>query len=253
MIFDSHAHYNDHQFSEDREAVLASLPQNNICGVLNCGDTIESSRICVELANRYPLIYAAIGVHPESVGEMKECDLDALRAMAKDKKVVAIGEIGLDYHYDDGAAPEKQKYWFKKQIELARELNLPFVVHARDACADTIEVLSEVGYFRGVMHCFSGSRETAEILLKMGMYIGFGGTVTYKNNKKAKEVARIVPSNRYLLETDCPYLPPDGHRGKRNTSLYLPRVVEELALLRGCDMQTVEKETEENTKRLLGL
>ena len=251
MLFDTHAHYDDDQFDPDREALLASLPEHGVGLVVNPGCTVASSRTAVELAHCFPHIYAAVGIHPENCGDFRPEHLTEIRALAQEDKVVAIGEIGLDYYWDK-ENHEKQEYWFRRQIALAREEKLPMIIHSREAAADTLRVMKEekseeIG---GVIHCFSYSVEMAEEYLKMGFYLGIGGVVTFKNAKKIKEVVQMAPMERILLETDSPYLAPVPYRGKRNSSLYLPYVVQEIAELKGISEEEVIETTEKNAVRL---
>ena len=250
-IFDSHAHYTDKAFNDDRENMLGSLRESGICGVINCGADIESSVFSVELANKYYYIYAACGIHPEEADKIPENYIEIIRNLATNEKCVAIGEIGLDYYWRQDTK-EKQKELFEKQILLSKELDLPIIVHDREAHGDTLEILKKHKP-KGVLHCFSGSPETAEKILKLGMYIGLGGALTFKNARKAVEVAEMLPSDRLLLETDCPYMAPVPFRGKRNYSGYIPYIAEKVAEIKGIDPQTVLDITSENAKKLFDL
>ena len=250
-IFDSHAHYTDKAFNDDRENMLGSLRESGICGVINCGADIESSVFSVELANKYDYIYAACGIHPEEADKIPENYIEILKNLARNEKCVAIGEIGLDYYWRQDTK-EKQKELFEKQILLSKELDLPIIVHDREAHGDTLEILKKHKP-KGVLHCFSGSPETAEEILKLGMYIGLGGALTFKNARKAVEVAEMLPSDRLLLETDCPYMAPVPFRGKRNYSGYIPYIAEKIAEIKGIDTQTVLDITSENAKKLFDL
>lgn len=250
-IFDSHAHYTDKAFNDDRENMLGSLWESGICGVINCGADIESSVFSVELANKYDYIYAACGIHPEEADKIPENYIEILKNLAKNEKCVAIGEIGLDYYWRQDNK-EKQKELFENQILLSKELDLPIIVHDREAHGDTLEILKKHKP-KGVLHCFSGSPETAEEILKLGMYIGLGGALTFKNARKAVEVAEMLPSDRLLLETDCPYMAPVPFRGKRNYSGYIPYIAEKVAEIKGIDPQTVLDITSENAKKLFDL
>lgn len=277
MIFDTHAHYDDARFDEDREAVLASLSSYGVGTVCNVGADVESSRTSLELALTHNFIYAAVGVHPESVLEMTEDDVDTLRTMviaeraaageAKvqaasgidvhrplENKIVAVGEIGLDYHWEE-VPHEVQQKWFIRQLELADELALPVIIHSRDAAKDTYDILKEyrTGEDAGIMHCYGYSKEMARQFLDLGYIIGLGGVVTFKNGRVAKEVASYVPLDRLLLETDCPYMSPHPHRGERNFSGYLPLVVSEIAALKGISEDEVIRATEENARRMYRL
>lgn len=250
-IFDSHAHYTDKAFNDDRENMLGSLRESGICGVINCGADIESSVFSVELANKYDYIYAACGIHPGEADKIPENYIEILKNLARNEKCVAIGEIGLDYYWRQDNK-EKQKELFENQILLSKELDLPIIVHDREAHGDTLEILKKHKP-RGVLHCFSGSPETAEEILKLGMYIGLGGALTFKNARKAVEVAQMLPLDRLLLETDCPYMAPVPFRGKRNFSGYIPYIAEKVAEIKGIDTQTVLDITSENAKKLFDL
>ena len=250
-IFDSHAHYTDKAFNDDRENMLGSLRESGICGVINCGADIESSVFSVELANKYNYIYAACGIHPEEADKIPENYIEILKNLARNEKCVAIGEIGLDYYWRQDNK-EKQKELFENQIFLSKELDLPIIVHDREAHGDTLEILKKHKP-KGVLHCFSGSAEMAKEVLKLGMYIGLGGALTFKNARKAVEVAELLPSDRLLLETDCPYMDPVPFRGKRNYSGYIPYIAEKVAEIKGIDPQTVLDITSENAKNLFDL
>ena len=250
-IFDSHAHYTDKAFNDDRKNMLGSLKESGICGVINCGADLESSKESLKLAEEYDYIYFACGIHPEEVENLPENYVDILRNLAKHKKCVAIGEIGLDYYWCQDTK-EKQKEVFEKQILLAEELNLPIIVHDREAHGDTLEILKKHKP-QGVLHCFSGSVEMAKEVLKLGMYIGFGGALTFKNARKAIEVAEMLPPNRLLLETDCPYMAPVPMRGKRNDSSLIPYVAEKIGEITGLNPQEVLNIATENTKRLFNV
>ncbi len=251
MIFDTHAHYDDEQFDIDREELLASMHENNVGAIINVGASLDGCRRSVELAGKYDFIYAAVGVHPDEVGGLSEEFIQWMRETAQtDPKVVAIGEIGLDYHWDVKPR-EVQKKWFIRQMELARELNLPICVHSRDAAQDTFDLIAEHGRgLSGVIHCYSYSSEMAKEYVKLGYHIGLGGVVTFKNAKKAKETVTVVPMEKILLETDCPYMAPTPYRGKRNNSIYIDYVAEEIASLKGMTKEDVIARTEENAKRL---
>ena len=253
MIFETHAHYDDEQFDSGREALLASLPDCGIKRVVNVGASIASTRNSIELAEKYDFIYAAVGVHPSEIEELNEERFNWLRELTKLEKVVAVGEIGLDYYWDkEPEVQERQRYWFKRQMELAKEANLPIVVHSRDAAADTLQVMKEVHAeeIPGVIHCYSYSPEIAQEFLKMGYYIGVGGVVTFKNAKKLKETVEQIPLERILLETDCPYMAPEPYRGKRNDSRYIPYIVEKIAELKQVSIEEVEEITWRNAMNL---
>ena len=249
MFFDSHAHLNDERFDEDRDALISSFNQNGICNVVNIGADLKTSRESIELAEKYDFIYAAVGVHPHDVEDMTDADLDTLSDMSKHEKVVAIGEIGLDYYYDNSPR-ELQRKWFRAQMELANKLNLPVIIHSRDAMGDTLEILKDCPVKAGVLHCYSGSVESAKEILKLGYYISFAGPVTFKNSRGLSEVAKYVPIDKLLIETDSPYLTPEPYRGKRNSSLYVPEVAKKIAELKGLTVEEVAKATMENTKKL---
>ncbi|MBO5609919.1 MAG: TatD family hydrolase [Eubacterium sp.] len=256
-IFDTHAHYDDDAFDEDRMQLLDESfgAGKTVSNIANIGCDIESSRESVCLAERYDYMYAVVGVIPHHVGDMTEADLEELRRLAKEsKKVVAIGEIGLDYHYDE-PSKEKQFKWFSAQMELAKELGLPIVIHSRDAAQDTYELMKkahaeEIG---GVVHCYSYSEEMSREFLKMGFYFGIGGVVTFKNSKKLKRAVESIPISNIVLETDSPYLTPSPYRGERNNSGYLPYVVSEIARLKGMTEEEVAEITFENACRLYRL
>lgn len=247
-IFDTHAHYNDESFDADRDEILTSLPAKGVSDIINCGTTVESSEMCKDLAEKYPFAYFAAGIHPEDCGELPEEDIDRLPLLLAHKKCVAVGEIGLDYHYGADTR-EKQLLFFEKQLILANKTGLPVIIHDREAHADTLEMIKKHRP-EGVLHCFSGSVETAREVLSLGMYIGLGGAVTFKNARKPLEVAAFVPDDRLLLETDCPYMAPVPFRGKRNDSSLIPFAAEVIASVRKTDAQHIIDVTNENAKRL---
>ena len=253
LIFDTHAHYDDEAFDADREELLASMPENGVGLIVDPGCDLESSRRAVEIAEKYPHVYAAVGWHPENCAPYTSESLDTLRAWAKSPKVVAIGEIGLDYYWEQNPPREFQQEVFRDQLALAQELGLPVIVHDRDAHADCLAIVKEFPQVRGVFHCYSGSAETAQELLKLGWYLGFDGPLTYKNAKKAVEVARIVPLDRVLLETDSPYMSPVPVRGTRNDSRNVFHIAAKFAELRGMEVDEVIALTSENGKRLFGI
>lgn len=254
MLFDSHAHYNDRKFDGDRFEILDSMGKNGIGYIVNAADSMESINKILPLCEKYDFMYAAVGVHPEEVGTLCEADIDRLREFSKHKKVCAIGEIGLDYHYDD-VPKDVQKYWFDRQLTLAEEVNLPVIIHDREAHEDCLNILKkhDIRRIGGVMHCYSASCEMARDILGIGMYFGFGGTVTFKNAKKVQKAAEVIPLERILLETDCPYLAPEPHRGERNSSLLMHYVAEKLAEIKGVNVEEVEEVTLQNAKRLYGI
>lgn len=252
MIFDTHAHYDDEAYDDDRDALIEELRAGGVGLIMNACADIGGLKSGAELAKKYPYIYLSAGVHPQDAANMVESDLELIRQAAKNPKTRAIGEIGLDYHYDN-TDREIQKKWFLKQAELAKELSLPVMIHDRDAHKDTMEILRYIKNEGGVFHCFSGSVEMAREALDMDMYIAIGGSVTFKNAKTPKEVAAYVPSDRLVIETDSPYLTPTPHRGKRNNSLYLRFVIDTIAELRGEKPEEIERITYENGKRLFNI
>ena len=292
MIFDTHAHYDDPRFDGDRDIILNELAGRGIGTVVDVSASFEGIEGVIALAERYPFLYATVGVHPSEVAELTEEHMAKMAEWAKHPRVVAIGEIGLDYHYlkeerseepdtvrsvedarlrdrfrteenrDKDALTKEtdpprdlQKKWFRRQLALAKELDLPVVIHSRDASQDTLDIMREAHRdgITGVIHCFSGSVETAKAYLKMGYYIGVGGVVTFKNGRTLREVVRITPIEQILIETDCPYLAPEPYRGKRNDSRYLPYVVRAIAEIKELDEETVIRVTEENARRVYRL
>lgn len=253
MIFESHAHYDDKQFDNDREELLSSMQANGIEYIVNVGSDFAACKKTLELTEQYDFIYGAVGIHPSDIADLNEEVCQWLREAGSLPKVVAIGEIGLDYYWEkDPQVQKKQRDWFLRQMELARELTLPVIIHSRDAAEDTLQLMKEIKAVQipGVVHCFSYSPELAEEYVKMGYYIGIGGVVTFKNSKKLKETAARIPLNHILLETDCPYLAPEPFRGERNSSLNLPYVAKEIALLKGITEEEVIRTTRENALRL---
>lgn len=255
MIFDTHAHYNDRQFDEDRDTLLSSFPENGVGLVMNaCSDLSEIPDI-IEMCEKYPFIYGAVGIHPEAVATLSDNYLSELKKHSSHDKIKAIGEIGLDYYWTT-ETKEKQKTVFAEQIELAKELNLPIIVHDRDAHGDCLDILRKhkVWECGGVFHCYSGSAEMVkEITDKFGMYIAFGGSLTFKNAVNVREAAKTVPLDRLLIETDSPYLAPVPYRGKRNSSIYLPQVINMLSEIHGISPSELEDITAENGRRLFGI
>ena len=252
MYFDTHAHYDDKAFDEDRDSLLAALPEGSVTLVIDPGCDIKSSRAAIELAARYEHVYAAVGIHPEELGDFTEENHGEIARLAGDGKCVAIGEIGLDYYWDDTHKAE-QKELFRRQIELALELSKPVIVHDREAHGDSLELVGRYPELRGVFHCFSGSAEMAKELLRRGWYLGFDGPVTYKNARKALEVLELCPMDRLLLETDSPYLSPVPMRGKRNDSRNLKYIAEKIAEVKGCTAEDVARAAYENGCRLFGI
>ena len=246
-IFDSHAHYNDRRFDEDRDIVLQHLPSQGVRTVLNCGTTIVSSEDCLRLAEKYDYLYAACGVHPHEA-EQEEDKLDDLYSLLKHEKCLAVGEIGLDYHYDFSPRDTQQRV-FERQIHIANELQLPVIVHDRESHEDTMNLLKKYKP-AGVVHCFSGSSEMAKEVVRLGMYVGFGGALTFKGARKPLEAAAVVPQDRLLLETDCPYMAPVPHRGKRCDSSMIPLAAEVIASIWNCTVQEVLDITAQNAQNL---
>ncbi len=253
MLFDTHAHFDDPQFDSDRDEVIKSLADDGVTRVMNIGANMETSEKAIEIANKYDFIYATVGVHPCDTYDMTDEDIERLRIMAKNNpKVRAIGEIGLDYHFDD-TKPDIQKEWFIKQLHLAKELNMPVVIHDRDSKGDAIEILKREGISNGVMHCFSGSAETARELVKMGFMISFTGVLTFKNARRAVEACRSIPIERLMIETDCPYMAPEPHRGERNYSGYVKYVARKMAEIKGLSYEETARITMENGLRFYGI
>ena len=251
MIFESHAHYDDEAFDTDREEILAQCQREGREYIVNVSASLKTVKSTLKLAEWYPFMYAAVGVHPDEVGELNDENFAWMAEQCRNPKTVAVGEIGLDYYWDK-ENHELQKKWFRAQMELAKETGLPMIVHSREAAADTLEEIQKAQdeRLRGVIHCFSYSPEMAEEYLKMGYYIGIGGVVTFKNAKKLKEVVKMLPLDRILLETDCPYLAPEPNRGKRNSSLNLPYVAAAIGELKGVDADEVVRVTNQNAKKM---
>lgn len=253
MIFETHAHYDDEQFDLDREELLSSMPEQGVGTIVNVSATYESCRRVVDLVQKYPFMYAAVGIHPDEVGSLNEERFQQMKELCKQEKVVAVGEIGLDYYWDN-ESHDVQKEWFVRQLDLARALNLPVLIHSREAAADTMEIMKEHGQgLRGVIHCYSYSKEQAKEYVKMGYYIGVGGVVTFKNARKLKETVEEIPLTSIVLETDCPYLAPVPFRGKRNNSSYIKYVAEEIAEIKGISYEAVVEQTEKNARDLYNL
>ena len=252
MLFDTHAHLDDPQFDADRQAVVESLKDWGVTRVMNIGANLSTSRAAIALAEEYDFIYATVGVHPSDTVGMTDKDLQILRDLASHPKVKAIGEIGLDYHYSD-ANPEEQKQWLVRQLELARELDLPVVIHDRDSKGECIDILRQAGIHRGVMHCFSGSAETARQLVAMGFMISFTGVLTFKNARRAVEACAAVPLERMMIKTDCPYMAPEPHRGERNFSGYVKFVAEKMAEIKGIPFEELTHITYANANKFYGI
>lgn len=250
-IFDTHSHYDDSKFDPDREELLNNLQSQGVSLVVSCGCDIDSTQFNFDLAQKYDYMYFAAGFHPENLKGATLDDLKVIERFAKNDKCVAIGEIGLDYYWMD-SSKEEQKKFFKAQIELAKKLDMPIIVHDRDAHGDTLDILRETKP-KGVVHCFSGSKEMAKEIIKLGMYIGLNGVVTFNNARKSLEVAKEIPIERLVLETDCPYLAPTPMRGKRNDSHYIAYIAEKIGSLLGIDAQELLNITNENAKRLYNI
>lgn len=245
MFFDTHAHLDDSAFDEDREAVIASLKDYGVSRVLNASSDIASSNRTATLCDKYDFIYGAVGVHPHDAENMKESDFDILRDLTKNEKICAIGEIGLDYYYDHSPR-DIQKKRFEEQLHLARELKLPVIIHDRDAHEDSLNILRNFTDLKVVYHCYSGSLEYAKILISLGFYLSFTGAATFKNAKAAPSVIEWMPLDKIMIETDCPYLAPVPHRGKRNFPGFVPLVAEKIAELRGLSVSEVAEITFKN-------
>ena len=254
MIFDSHAQYDDAQFDEDRVDVLSHLKDAGVERVVNISNGWDDLLKTLDLIKEVPFLYGTVGVHPCKVSELNEARMEQMKDFCSRDKIVAVGEIGLDYYWMSDPK-DVQKEWFVRQLRLAKEVNLPVVIHSRDASQDTFDIMKaeHAGTTGGVIHCYSGSLEMAREYVKMGYYLGIGGVVTFKNSKTLKKVAAEIPLENIVVETDCPYLAPTPHRGKRNSSAYLPLVIEEIARLRDISPEEVEQVTYENAKRLYGI
>lgn len=254
MLFDSHAHYNDSRFEKDMDEVLSSMSENNVGMILNSCSNLGEVPDILKICEKYPFIYASVGIHPHDVKDLTDSDMDMLIKYAENEKVKAIGEIGLDYFYDNSPR-DLQKKWFACQLEVAKQIKLPIIIHDRDAHKDCMDILrsENIHDIGGVFHCYSGSVEMAKEILDWGMYIAFGGSLTFKKSVRPVEVAKYVPLDRILIETDCPYLTPEPHRGKRNSSLYIHYVAEKLAQIKGVSVEEIENATFENGKRCFNI
>ena len=249
-IFDTHAHYDSDSFDEDRENVIKELKENGVIGVLNCGSDLYGLRKSVELAKEFDMFYAAVGIHPENADEFNDDVVKEIKEFVKNEKVKAIGEIGLDYYWEENPPREVQKEVFRAQMKLADELHLPVVIHDRDAHKDTLEIMKEFPNVIGVVHCFSGSVEFAKECIKLGYYIGFTGVLTFKNAKKLVDVCREIPAERMLVETDCPFMAPVPFRGKRNKSDYIEYIIDKMSEIRGISGEEMNEILLNNKKRL---
>lgn len=253
MIFDTHAHYDDIQFSDDRKELLHSMADNGVGNIVNVSASYDSCKRVVDMVQDYPFMYAAVGVHPDNVGDLDEEAFARMEELFTRDKVVAVGEIGLDYYWDQ-ESHDLQKEWFIRQLKLARQLRLPVLIHSREAACDTMEIMKEYAQgLKGVIHCYSYSKEMAKEYVKLGFYIGVGGVVTFKNARKLKETVEALPLTSIVLETDCPYLAPTPYRGKRNNSIYIQYVAAEIAKLKGITYDEVIAQTEANAKELYGI
>ena len=253
-IFDSHAHYDSESFDKDREEVMQELEENGVVGILNCSSSYDSIRKTCSILDKWEFIYGAIGIHPENADELTDSRLEEIRDIIKNnKKVVAVGEIGLDYYWDENPPREVQQDAFRKQMKLASELKLPVVIHDRDAHADTLDIIKEFPDVTGVIHCFSGSVEFARECLKLGYYLGVTGVVTFKNAKKLVEVVKEVPMDRLLVETDCPFMAPEPNRGKRNKSDYIKYIIDKIADIKGLESEYVNIQVNNNFYNLMKL
>ena len=253
MIIDTHAHYDDEQFDTDRDELLKSMHDGGIGLIVNAASTLESWGKIQRLTEEYPFVYGAVGIHPDEAGTLTEEHMSEMERLSDLEKIVAVGEIGLDYYWDN-ESHDVQKKWFIRQLELAKKKDMPVIIHSREAAADTMEIMR--GYasgMRAVIHCYSYSVEMAREYVKMGYYIGIGGVVTFKNAKKLINVVKEIPLTSIVLETDCPYLAPVPYRGKRNSSLYLPYVAEKIAEIKGVSIEEVVRQTEENSRMLYDL
>jgi len=252
MYFDTHAHYDFDAFDTDRDELLAALPAAGIDNIINVGSSIISSYRSLKLAREYGYIYASAGVHPHYVNKMTDADLDTIRKLAADERCVAIGEIGYDYHYKFSTLDE-QRYWFERQLEIAKELDKPVIIHSRDATKDTLQMLQDHNITRGVVHCFSGDEQAARGYAELGLYIGIGGVITFQKMGKTDKAIRAIGASRILLETDCPYLAPDPFRGKRNDSTNLQYICEKIASILGISPEDTANITTYNARKLFGI
>jgi len=254
MIFESHAHYDDEAFNEDRDRLLTGMPDAGIGYIVNIGSSLNSVEATVKLMEQYSFLYGALGIHPDEVGSLNSEKLDWLKKLLGHEKAAAVGEIGLDYYWDK-ESHKQQKKWYGEQLQLSKEVNLPVVIHSRDAAKDTLDIIKSehAGSTGGVIHCFSNSKDMAREYLNLGYYIGIGGVVTFKNAKMVKDVVKYTPLDRILVETDCPYLAPAPYRGKRNSSLYIPYILEEIARIKKVSPEEAEQATFENAMQMYRL
>lgn len=253
IIYDTHAHYDDNSFDEDRENILSEIKSNGVALILNCASSYESIEKTYNLTIDNDFIYGALGIHPENADEFNDTvENEIINLINKNEKILAIGEIGLDYYWDENPSKEVQKEVFRRQMKLAEKLNLLVVIHDRDAHSDTLEILKEFPNVKGILHCFSGSVEFAMECIKLGYYIGIGGVVTFKNAKKVVEVVSKIPMEKILVETDAPYMSPVPNRGKRNKSDYIAYIIEQIAKIRQLEPKEVNLAVNDNFKRLIG-
>ncbi|HIX28835.1 MAG TPA: TatD family hydrolase [Candidatus Blautia stercoravium] len=254
MIFETHAHYDDKAFDKDRDALLKSMPFEGVETIVNVGASFQGVLDTVKLTEQYPFVYGAVGIHPDEVGDLDEEKIKLLRKFCDLEKIVAVGEIGLDYYWDK-ESHDIQKKWFVRQMDLAKETDLPIIVHSRNAAKDTLDIMKaeRADNLKGVIHCYSYSKEQAKEYMNMGYCLGIGGVVTFKNGKKLKEVVEYAPLDYLLLETDAPYIAPEPHRGQRNCSIYLKYVAETIAEIKGISREEVIEVTRENARRLFGI
>ena len=254
MIFETHAHFEDERYNEDREKELEEVLSAGVTRLVNVGSSLSTSEQCIALARQHDFIYAAVGIHPDHVAELTDSDMGTLRTLCHEPKVVALGEIGLDYYYEDPGRHIQQE-WFAKQLEVAYEENMPIIVHSRDAAEDTMRLLKEHhgDSLAGIIHCFGYSKEVAREFVKMGFYIGVGGVVTFKNARRLVEVVEDIDLQHIVLETDCPYMTPVPHRGKRNSSKYLPYIADKIAQIKGITVGQVYEQTMKNANKVYQL
>lgn len=252
IIIDTHAHYDDSSFDEDRKVVLDEIKENGVIGVLNCASSYESISKTNQLTIENDFIYGALGIHPENADEFNNnIETEIINIINKNNKIIAIGEIGLDYYWEENPSKEIQKEVFRKQMKLAEDLKLPVIIHDRDAHKDTLDIIKEFPNVKGIVHCFSGSTEFAMECIKLGYYIGIGGVVTFKNAKKLVEVVRNIPLDKILVETDCPYMAPEPNRGKRNKSDYIAYIIEKIAEIKEIEPKEVNLAVNDNFRRLI--
>ena len=252
MYFDTHAHYDDRRFNEDRDELLGSMEDGGVALILNSAITLRSAKFSLTLADRYPFVYASVGVHPHDSKSMTDDTVSELERLLSHPKAMAVGEIGLDFHHNF-SPPDIQKKRFREQLELARLVKKPVIIHERESLRDTLDTIRDFRDLKGVLHCFSGSWETAKTILDMGWYLSFTGVITFQNARRALEVLEKMPADRIMLETDCPYLAPEPMRGRRNSSLYLPYIAEKVAQIRGITTEEAAELTMENGRRFFGI